>query len=72
MGLFRSFSVFLIFIGILLIVIGHYERDKRYFQSPKIIYKFINQDIGEEYARQQDSVYNQFVWMFEDRSLRSS
>ena len=70
--MYRKISMFMIFLGIILIIVGHYEKDKKYYTSPKIVYKFIDQDIGEDYVRQQESVYNTYISMFEDRSLGAS
>ena len=67
----NKISIMLIISGFFLIVIGYYER-KKHIHHKKIVYKFIDQTIDEQHARQQEDVYNQYSTMFTDRSLGAS
>ena len=70
--MYIKFFQFLIYFGIILTIVGYYERQKKFVHRQKIIYKFIDQDIPESHKIQQEDVYNKFSYLFTNRSLGAS
>lgn len=65
----KRISAIIMFIGIVLSIVGHYEWRHMYSERPKIIYKFIDQWREEEHADNTKDIYNTFSPMFQDKSL---
>ena len=63
----RDHLLVLFFLGIIMIIIG-FQR-ARGSPTPKIIYKYVDKTIEEAQKGGQESVYSQFIQMFEDPPL---
>lgn len=62
--------IYVFFIGVLCIIIGHYEWQKKSKDSKnKVIYKFVDQWDEEKHAMIQEDVYNKYSDMFVDNSV---
>lgn len=66
-----SFLIVFFFIGIICIIIGHYEYQKKMNKKckPKTIYKFIDAWEEEQHKNNIKDVYNEFSGMFQNKPL---
>lgn len=63
--------VYLFFIGLICIIVGHYEWQKKISNKPDVIYKFVDQWTEEDYARNQEDVFNKYNHLFQDQPINT-
>ncbi len=59
----------LVLIGVIVTIIGYYTQKQAAKQHPKVVYKFITQNLDEEDKVIANDVYNEYSRMFTDKSL---